>query len=200
MARPPREDWVPVMLAAAAERLRAGEDVKVVELAKELDASPALVHFYFGDRQHLVDEAWREVLTAFVDPDRERVEDAGSRRDWDAMRRLIGEILSPEREATRAAHLRAVAEAKRSPDLAGTIAEVHEETVRAWADLLRLTIERGGAETPFSHEAIALLVVAVPLGLSAVAPDLDDERRAEVADAYTAMLRAVMDAGYSPHA
>lgn len=199
MARPPKEDWVPLMRSAAARRLREGEDVRIMDVAEELGTSPALVHFYFGDRQHLVDEAWREILWAFVDEDSERVAEAAGRRDWDAIAALIRDILSEERDASRRAHVRAVGEGVVSPDLGATLREAHEATVRNWTDLLRTSIEQGGAETPLDLEAVCMLVVAIPLGLSALDPEMTPARREAVAAAYTAMLRAVLDAGYSPH-
>ena len=82
MARPPKEDWVPLMRSEAVKRLREGRDVKVMEIAEDLGTSPALVHFYFGDRQHLVDEAWREILWAYVDQDSERVAEFAKDRNW----------------------------------------------------------------------------------------------------------------------
>lgn len=199
MARPPKEDWVPLMRSVAAQRLREGEDVRVMDIAEELGTSPALVHFYFGDRQHLVDEAWREILWAFVDEDSERVADAAGRRDWDAIAALIRDILSEERDASRRAHVRAIGEGTVSPDLRATLRETHEATVRNWTDLLRAAIEQGGAETPLDLEAVCMLVVAMPLGLTALDPVMTPVRRQAVAAAYTAMLRAVLDAGYSPH-
>ncbi len=170
-----------------------------MDVAEELGTSPALVHFYFGDRRHLIEEAWREILWAFVDEDSERVAEAAGRRDWDAIAALVRDIVSEERDASRRAHVRAIGEGTVSPDLAATLREAHEATVRNWVDLLRASIERGGAETPLDLEAVCMLVVAVPLGLSALDPEMTPERRDAVAAAYTAMLRSVLDAGYSPH-
>jgi AcrR family transcriptional regulator len=200
VARPPKEDWVPLMRRTAVEHLKAGRDVKVMEIAQELGASPALVHFYFGDRQHLVDEAWREILWAFVEEDAEDVARFAEDRDWEGVASLVTEILSEDRDATHAAHVRAAGEGAGSPDLAATLREVHESTIAKWVDLLRQSIAAGQAETPLELDAIATLIVAVPIGLAAVDPGMSKERRRAVAQAYTAMLRAVLDADYSPHA
>jgi AcrR family transcriptional regulator len=110
MARPPKEDWVPLMRQEAVKRLQAGRDVKVMDIAEELGTSPALVHFYFGDRQHLVDEAWREILWAFVDQDAERVADFAKDRNWDGVAELVRDVLAEDRDETHVAHVRAAGE------------------------------------------------------------------------------------------
>jgi len=200
MARPPKEDWVPLMREKAVQRLKEGRDVKVMDIAEELGTSPALVHFYFGDRQHLVDEAWREILWAFVDDDSGRVARFAEDRDWDGVAQLVREILSEERDATHAAHVRAAGEGMASSDLAATLREVHESTIDKWDGLIRQGIEAGQAETRFDLDALATLIVSVPIGLAAVDPDMEPERRRAIAEVYTAMLRSVLDADYSPHA
>jgi len=200
MARPPKEDWVPLMREKAVQRLKEGRDVKVMDIAEELGTSPALVHFYFGDRQHLVDEAWREILWAFVEDDAQSVARLAEDRDWDGVAELVRDILSEKRDATHAAHVRASGEGMSSPDLAATLREVHEATIAKWVDLLRTSIAAGQAETTLELDALATLIVAVPIGLAAVDPDMEPERRSAIAEAYTAMLRAVLDADYSPHA
>jgi AcrR family transcriptional regulator len=200
MARPPKEDWVPLMREKAVQRLKEGRDVKVMDIAEELGTSPALVHFYFGDRQHLVDEAWREILWAFVDDDSGRVARFAEDRDWDGVAQLVREILADGRDATHAAHVRAAGQGMTSPDLGATLREVHESTIEKWVGLLRQSIAAGQAETRLDLDAIATLIVAVPIGLAAVDPDMEPERRRAIAEAYTAMLRSVLDADYSPHA
>jgi AcrR family transcriptional regulator len=199
MARPPKEDWVPLMRKEAVRRLQEGQDVKVMDIAEQLGTSPALVHFYFGDRQHLVDEAWREILWAFVEDDADRVARFAEDRDWDGVGQLVREILSEDRDATHAAHVRAAGEGMASPDLAATLREVHESTIEKWVVQLKDGIEAGQAETRLDLDALATLIVAVPIGLAAVDPDMDPERRGAIAEAYTAMLRSVLDADYSPH-
>ena len=200
MARPPKEDWVPLMRDRAVSRLKEGREVKVMDIAEELGTSPALVHFYFGDRQHLVDEAWRQVLWAFVEDDAEEVARFAEDRDWDGVAVLVRSILSEERDATHSAHVRAAGEGIGSPDLAATLREVHESTITKWVELLRDSIAQGYAETSADLDALATLIVAVPIGLAAVNPEMGPERRRAVAEAYTMMLRAVLDQDYSPHA
>jgi AcrR family transcriptional regulator len=200
MARPPKEDWVPLMRRTAVKRLQEGRDVKVMDVAEELGTSPALVHFYFGDRQHLVDEAWREILWAFVDDDAERVAGLAEDRDWEGVQRLVHEILSEERDATHSAHLRAAGEAVSSGDLRATLREVHEATIERWAALMRSASVEGQISTRLDLDALATLLVAVPIGLAAVDPVMEPSRRQKVAEAYAVMLRAVLDPDFSPHA
>jgi AcrR family transcriptional regulator len=199
MARPPKEDWVPLMRQEAVKRLKEGRDVKVMEIAEELGTSPALVHFYFGDRQHLVDEAWREILWAFVEQDSERVARFARDRNWDGVAQLVRDVLSADRDAIHVAHVRAAGEGMSSGDLRATLREVHESTIDNWVDLLRQSISDGKAETPFDLDALATLIVAVPIGLAAVDPAMEPSRRRAVAEVYTAMLRAVLDSDYSAH-
>ena len=199
MARPPKEDWVRLMRQKAVDRLKDGRDVKVMDIAEELGTSPALVHFYFGDRQHLVDEAWRDILLAHVDEDTAEIARFAEDRDWEGVERLVRDILSPERDAIHSAHVRAAGEGTSSSDLRATLREVHESTIDRWVRLMRQSIGAGLAETPLDLDAIATLIVAVPIGLTAVDPEMDPARRRAVATAYTAMLRAVLDADYSPH-
>ena len=200
MARPPKEDWVPLMREKAVERLKGGLDVKVMEIAEELGTSPALVHFYFGDRQHLVDEAWRQILWAYVDDDSAEVARFAEDRDWDGVAQLVRSILGKDRDAIHLAHVRAAGEATSSPDLAATLREVHESTIDRWVGQLRESIEQGQAETPLDLDALATLIVAVPIGLAAIDPEMSPQRRRAVSEAYTVMLRAVLDADFSPHA
>jgi AcrR family transcriptional regulator len=200
MARPPKEDWVPLMREKAVERLQAGLDVKVMEIAEELGTSPALVHFYFGDRQHLVDEAWRDILWAFVEADSEQVAAFAKDRNWEGVAALISDILSEQRDAVHRSHVRAAGEGVRSADLSATLREVHEATIANWVALIRQAAADGAVSTPLDDDALATIIVAVPIGLAAVAPDMSPERRTNVARAYTAMLRSLLDPDYSAHA
>lgn len=173
--------------------------MKVMDIAEELGTSPALVHFYFGDRQHLVDEAWREILWAFVDQDSEQVARFARERDWDGVAGLVRDVLSEERDETHAAHVRAAGESVSSGDLRATLREVHESTIDRWVGLLERSVAEGHAETPLDLDAIATLLVAIPIGLAAVDPAMDPQRRRAIAHAYTVMLRSVLDAGFSAH-
>jgi hypothetical protein len=87
-----------------------------------------------------------------------------------------------------------------SDDLRATLREVHESTIDRWKELLRQSVAEGLAETPLDLDAIATLLVAVPIGLAAVDPDMEPARRRAVAEGYTTMLRSLIDADYSSHA
>ena len=199
MSRPPKADWVPLMRGEAVKRLRQGREVKVMEIAQDLGTSPALVHFYFGDRQHLVDEAWREILLAHVDEDSERVAQFATDRDWDGVATLVRDVLAPERDDVHSAHVRAAGQGLSSDDLGASLREVHELTIANWVRLLQQGIDAGSAETDFDLDAIATLIVAIPIGLAAVDPDMEPARREAIAAVYTAMLRSLLDADYSAH-
>ena len=100
--------------------------------------------------------------------------------------------IAADRDRDRATHLRAAVEGQRSPELAGTLASEHARTVGAWEALLRRSLASGVVATDLEPRALAALVVTLPLGLSAVLPGLDDATRVAIADAWTAMLRAVL--------
>jgi AcrR family transcriptional regulator len=193
MARRAKEDYLLVMMEAAGRRLQAGEDVRVADIAAELGVTPGLVHFYFGDRRSLEDAAWRELIVSSVHEDLAAVAEIGAHQDWDAVRALIGEVLTAERSRVRETHLRGTVEGRRSPELAEVLAEEHERTIGAWEALISHAIDEGIASTALSPRAIAALVVAVPLGLTAILPEMDEGLRNELAEAWTAMLRAVLD-------
>ena len=65
-------------------------------VATELEVSPALVHFYFGSRQTLVDAAWRSIMMAFVSSDQDDVVTFAETSDWDGVGDLVRRIFSPE--------------------------------------------------------------------------------------------------------
>jgi len=157
MARPPKEDWVPLMRSEAVKRLREGRDVKVMEIAEELGTSPALVHFYFGSRQHLIDEAWREILLAYVDEDAERVAEFSKDRDWTGVASLIRDVLAEDRDEVHLAHVRAAGQGFSSDDLGASLREVHKSTIDTWVELLRQGIAEGSAETDLDLDAIATM-------------------------------------------
>lgn len=198
MGRTPKEDYVPLMTAAARRRLEAGDEVRISDIANELDVSPSLVNFYFGDRQRLVEAAWREILLAHVHDDQGDVVGATEAHDWDALHALVRRVFTPEREAVRLTHLRAAVEARRNDHLAALVDDVHDATVAGWSELVRAGNAVGVASTALDPDAIARLIVGVPMGISATSPGLSAERLAAVADAWFAMLRAVLDPDYEP--
>lgn len=193
MARRAKEDYVALMTEAARRRLVAGEEIRVADIAEEFGVTPGLVHFYFGDRRSLEDAGWREVLVSSVDADLEAVGELGGRADWDALRALLGEVFSAERDAVRTTHLRGVVSGMRSVALAEALAQEHARTIGSWEALLRHFLATGVVATELDPRAIAALVVALPLGVTAVLPDADEELRGAIAEAWATMLRAVLE-------
>ncbi|MGY6499459.1 MAG: TetR/AcrR family transcriptional regulator [Acidimicrobiales bacterium] len=196
MARAPKADYVPLMIAAARRRIEAGEEVSVTRIAEELEVSPGLVHFYFGDRQSLVDAAWREILMAYVNHDLGTVSELAEEANWDGIHELVRQIFSPERDDIHLAHVAASVEATRSEVLADTFAEATAVTVESWKALMEAGIEMGLADTALDTETLGLMFMALPLGVTAVRPDLSAEQREHLANAWTAMIRAVLDPTY----
>lgn len=196
MARAPKADYVPLMIAAARRRIEGGEEVSVTRIAEELEVSPGLVHFYFGDRQSLVDAAWREILMAYVNHDLGTVTELAEAANWDGIHDLVREIFSPERDSIHLAHIAASVEARRSEALAETFAEATTVTVESWQALMEVGMEMGLADTGLDTEAIGLMLMAMPLGVAVARPTLTDAQREHLADAWTAMIRAVLDPTY----
>lgn len=200
MARPPKKDYVPLMIAAAKRRLLAGEEVRVTDIATELGVSGPLVHYYFTDRQELVDAAWRDILHAFVADDHEETRQYASATDWEGVQALIERVFAPQRDAVHVAHLRAAVEAMSSEELTATVTDVHEATIAGWQELLEAAMADGVVRTDLDPRAVAILVVSISLGVTAVLPELARTDRRNVATTWATMLRAVLDPTFDPHA
>lgn len=200
MGRTPKEDYVPLMVAIARRKLEAGEDVRIADIAAELEVSPSLVNFYFGDRQRLIDAAWRSLFEAYTADDLSEVSELARSEDWDGLRALVHRVFSPERDVVHLTHTRAAVEARRNAPLAELMAEVQDATIEQWRALLDRSAETGAVSTTLDHDAIARLVVAVPMGMGVVSPGLTDRQRCLIADAWFEMLRAVLDPAFHPAA
>lgn len=189
---------MPLMVSVARRRLEAGDEVRIADVAAELDVSPSLVNFYFGDRQHLVDAAWKEILLTHVDDDQDEVVGAIATHEWDMLRSLVERVFTPERDAVRATHIRGAIEARRNERLGEVIAEVHAATIAGWTRLVEEANAAGVTATGLEPGALARLIVSVPMGVTVVCPDLTDEQQADLADAWFTMLRAVLDPDFEP--
>ncbi len=196
MARPAKHEYRPLMIEAAKRRLLAGTEVRITEIAHELEVSGPLVHYYFRDRQELVDVAWREILEAHVADDQREIVERSRDLDWDGVRGLVDRVFAPHRDGVHAAHLRAAVEALSSPQLAETVREVHETTISQWQQLVEAAIADGSAATTLDTRAVAMMVVGISLGITVVEPHLSPADRRNIAAAWTAMLRAVLDPAY----
>lgn len=186
------------MVAIVRRKLEAGEEVRIADLAAELDISPSLVNFYFGDRQSLIDAAWRNVFEAYVDDDLAEVDEYARDADWPGLRALVREVFSAERDVVHLTHTRAAVEARHNASLSELITAVQEATIDRWRTLLDRATEAGITSTTLDHEAIARLVVAVPMGIAIVSPELSDQARDALADAWYSMIRAVLDPSFGP--
>jgi AcrR family transcriptional regulator len=198
MARPPKADYVPLIVAAARRQLEASDDVNITAIAKELGISPALVHFYVGGREALLVMAWREIFMAFVHDDQAAVAEAAANEDWEGLGDIVEAVFAPDRDEAHRSHIRAAAEAQRSPSLAELLDESTGHTVELWTRTIEAGIEAGIARTDLDPESIARLIVGAALGVTVACPTLDDRQRQELARTWTAMLRAVMQPGYRP--
>ena len=193
MARTPKEDYRPLMVAAAVKRLRVGEEVKIQDIADELNVSTALVHFYFKEKQDLVAAAWREIFLSFVADDQQKIDEFTPGSNWQGVAELVRDIFSPNRDETHLAHFRGLAEAQRNPKFAQIAAEVQSETVTSWVKLMRKGEEMGTVKLRIDPEVLALLITAVPPGISAIKPELTDAEREQLALVWVNMLRSVLD-------
>ena len=198
MARPPKADYVPLIVAAARRQLEAGDDVNITAIAKDLGISPALVHFYVGGREALLVMAWREIFLAFVADDHGAVESAAADQDWERLGDIVEAVFAPDRDEAHRSHIRAAAEAQRSEPLAELLDETTCHTVDLWTRTIGQGIEAGIVRTTLDPESIARLIVGAALGVTVACPRLDEHQRRELARTWTAMLRGVMQPGYRP--
>lgn len=181
------------MVAIARRKLEAGEEVRIADVAAELEVSPSLVNFYFGDRQRLIDAAWRNLFEAYVDDDLAEVDELARSADWDGLRTLVHRVFSSERDVVHLTHCRAAVEARRNDRLAELLDEVQAVTIGRWRDLIARAITEGTVSTRLDPDALARLVNAGSMGMAIVSPQLSDDQRRHVADAWYTMIRAVLD-------
>jgi len=192
MARTPKADYRPLIEEAALRRLVSGSEVTIASIAAELQISPGLVHFYCGSREELVAAAWRRVLDAYVYEDQERIAQGASGGDWEIVERLADEAFASDRDGSRRAHVRMVGDSFQSEVLAKLVHEHTCETVRNWKGILEMARDFGTVSTPLDLEALAMLIVGLPLGVTALGIDLTPEQRDHLAEAWSTMLQAVM--------
>ncbi len=197
MARTAKADYRALMTQVARRRLENGEDVAVTNIAAELDVSPGLVHFYFRDRQSLVNAAWQEILMAHVADDLAAVDQLAEEANWDGVRALTDQIFDPRRDAVHLAHLRASVESQQDTSLSEIFDVATDMTTRYWEDQVAAGIAIGVVDTPLDLHAIAVLIMAVPLGVAAAKPRLTAEERVALSAAWSTMLRAVLEPGFS---
>jgi AcrR family transcriptional regulator len=197
MARTAKADYRALMTQVARRRLENGEEVAVTSIAAELDVSPGLVHFYFGDRQSLVNAAWNEILMAHVSDDLATVDQLAEEANWSGLRSLTDRVFDSSRDDIHLAHLRASVESQQNHELSQIFDAATEVTTRYWEDQIAAGIAVGVARTPLDLHALAILIMSVPLGVSVAKPRLTEDERVALSEAWSTMLRAVLEPGFS---
>lgn len=199
MARKAGADYKPLMTEAAVRRLLAGEPVTIAAIADEFEVSKPLVHFYFGNLEALLEAAWESLFMAFVDNDTADVAKFGDAVDWEGLNGLVAQVFSPERDDVHRAHVRASADAQAGGPLRRQLDASTKDTIAGWVELVEQYSELGVVSTPLDPEALALLIAAVPMGVTVMVPELTDVQRTNVATAWASMLRAVLDPDFDLH-
>jgi AcrR family transcriptional regulator len=171
--------------------------VTVAAIAAELEVSPGLVHFYCGDRQSLINAAWQEILMAHVADDLASINELAEKANWDGVKTLTDQIFDASRDEVHLAHLRASVDSQQDPPLSEIFDSATDVTTRYWEDQVAAGIALGTVATPLDLHALSILIMAVPIGVAAVKPRLTAEERAAVSAAWSTMLRAVLEPGFS---
>jgi hypothetical protein len=104
LARPAKADYVPLMIELVSKKLLKNEEVKIADIAIELNISSALVHFYFNDLKTLTDAAWQNIFMRYVDDDISAVDNFAPGKNWEGVKELIDQIFSQERDLIHFAH------------------------------------------------------------------------------------------------
>lgn len=193
MARPAKADYVPLMIQLVSKKLLANKEVKIADVASELNVSPALVHFYFHDLKTLVDAAWQHIFMAFVNEDLAAIDEFAPGKNWDGVKQLIDEIFSEKRDDIHFAHARALSNRFNSEDFDALISETHEAQITEWQKLMEKYSKEGIVNPLVDVRALALLFVAAPLGVSLVKPALTPGERKSLSEAWLTMIRGIMD-------
>lgn len=193
MARPAKADYVPLMIQLVSKKLLANQEVKIADVASELNVSPALVHFYFHDLKTLVDAAWQHIFMAFVNEDLAAIDEFAPGKNWDGVKQLIDEIFSEQRDDIHFAHARALSNRFNSEDFDALISETHEAQIIEWQKLMEKYTKEGIVNPIVDVRALALLFVAAPLGVSLVKPSLTPGERKSLSEAWLTMIRGIMD-------
>ena len=185
------------MIAQAVEVLRAGREVRVLEIAQAAGVSHSLIyrHFPDGGREELIAEAYARMFRAHVDEDLETL--AGFTSDPDELHAqftaLFIDVLSTDRAAHRWARLEALAQGRLNPYIEARINATKIELVRELAERLRTSSTWDIEVTKLL--AYATLMLSLPLGLTALAePHATTAERAAIADVWATMAIATADA------
>jgi AcrR family transcriptional regulator len=193
LARPPKADYVPLMIDLVSKKLLNNQEVKIADIATELNVSAALVHFYFHDLKTLLDAAWQSIFMAHVNDDIGAVDELAPEKNWEGVSQLIDQIFSQERDSTHFAHARALANRFNSEDFNSVVDETHESQIKLWTELMHKYTKEGVVNPKVDTRALALLFIAAPLGISLVKPELSAAERKGLADAWLTMIQSALD-------
>ncbi len=199
MARPPKADYVRLMIDLVSKKLLNNEDVKIADVASELKVSPALVHFYFHDIKTLVDASWQSIFMAYVNEDLDAVDEFAPGKNWEGVKNLIDQIFSPERDAIHFAHARALANRFNSEEFNNVVEETHQSQINLWTSLMNKYTDEGVVDPIVDTKALALLFIAAPLGIAMVKPELSAAERKGLSETWLTMIQAVMDPDVKPY-
>ena len=198
MARPAAADYRKLMIERGVEKIKQGLPVKMLEITKEFGISNALGHFYFNGQTELVNASWRELFLSNVKEDFERLDEYGEATDWEGVAELIYEVFSPERTAIRQTHLRAIVQSFSDNELREIMATSHKVTRDLWVEILNKYAERGVLKLRLPVDQIALIFVAAPFGITAIAGELDEDGRKQAYEAWLGTVRALTDPDFNP--
>lgn len=181
------------MIAATVDSLRAGREVRVLEIAEAAGVSHSLIyrHFPHGGREELIAEAYARVYRQTVDADLAALSKInGTKEEFLAgVREIMMVVLSPARVPVRWGRLEALATARTNPYLAMRIEAARTEMVEGLTDLL---YERwAGGRSRLEVRAFAMLTLSLPLGLTAMLPVEVDARDSEsVVDEWSRLVES----------
>lgn len=183
------------LLAAAQERLAAGEEVRIADVCAAAGVSPGLVYKHFIDRDDLVAEAYARLFVGYAEADLADLRavawdaDTGEGDLESALLVLARRVLDPSRDGVRWSRLEALAHARTSPGVEERIQQARERLVAGHADLVT---DRPGW-TAEDARAMAILGSGVALGITAMSgPDLTEAERDRVARLWARMIALVV--------
>lgn len=181
-----------LLLNRVASELVAGNSPIISELCRELGVSQSLVQYHFENRSNLISQAWGQVVLSSIDDDFQRLDEIGSVDDWDALSGFILEVFSEERSAVRLAHLRAISESHADSRLQEVVDAAQEQTFQLWRSLIQKHTATGVLKPTVSIDALALMFMGVPLGITAAKAKLSLVHQRELAEAWVTMLGHVL--------
>ena len=184
------------LIDATADLLRSGGDVQVADVAGRVGVSHTLIyrHFPEGGKDELLGEAYAEVFRGLASPDMAELiavvtRDGISR---DAIRGFARKVLSSTRDERRWARLEALAQVRTNPFAARRIDETRQQLLAESALSLR---ELNPSWSKDYAEALAVSLMAIPLGITAVGgTQLSRGRRDMLAEQWTDAVIALLTA------